>query len=172
MTNSVDLSPDLANWIRLAGMDLIQGSQTNDGRTVIWNKGGERRYFIGADDGFYVITSSDRMGSESLHLGANTITLIEKYLYVHFGGSVRKSRDLQRIKKPFTRDGLKEGFHIGETIFGGREQDTLIDPAGSVVAIAAADRLVELSRYLDASIDTIKESFMHPDGRPLFAPLV
>ncbi|WP_297595686.1 TNT antitoxin family protein [Mycobacterium sp.] len=172
MTSSVDLSPDLVNWIRLAGMDLIQGSQTSDRRTVIWNAGGERRYFVGVDDGFYVITSSDRMGAESFHFAANTTAVIEKYLYAHFGGSVRKLHGLQRIQKPFTRDELKEGFHIGETVFAGHEQDALIDPAGSLIAIAADDRLVELSHYLDASVDTIKESFNHPDGKPLFTPLV
>ncbi|WP_269462793.1 hypothetical protein [Mycobacterium basiliense] len=35
---------------------MIQGSQTDDGRVVIWNNGGEDRY--------YVITSSQRMSTE------------------------------------------------------------------------------------------------------------
>jgi hypothetical protein len=167
----VDLSTDLVEWIRVAGMDLIQGSQTKDGRTVIWNKGGERRYFIGAGDGYYAITSSDKMSAESLQFSGITMMLVEKFLYGHFGGSVRKARGLQRVQKPFTRDELKEGFHIGRVVFAGREEDALVDPAGSVVAIAADDRLVELSHYIDTSIDTVKESFFHPDGKPLFAPL-
>lgn len=171
MTNSVELSPDLVEWIRLAGMNLIQGAQTDDGRTIIWNKGGERRYFISAENEFYVITSSDRIGSETFHFGATTMGLVEKYLYAHFGGSVRKSRGLQRVKKPFSRDDLKEGFRLSEAVFAGREQDALIDPNGSLVAIAAEDRLVELSHYFNVSIDTIKESFAHPDGKPLFALL-
>lgn len=172
MTKRVDLSRDLADWIRLAGMDLMQGSQTNDGRTVIWNNGGERRYFISTDDGLYVITSSDRMGAENFHFGANTMGLVEKYLYAQFGGSVRKLRGLQRIKKPFTRDELKEGFHLSEATFAGSQQDALIDPNGLLVAIAADDRLVELSHYFNETTDSIKESFIHPEGKPLFAPLV
>jgi hypothetical protein len=58
VTNGVDLSPDLQQWLRTAGLDMIQGSQTDDGRTVLWNKGGESRYFIGVTDGWYLITSS------------------------------------------------------------------------------------------------------------------
>lgn len=52
MTIGVDLSTDLQDWIRLSGMNMIQGSETNDGRTILWNKGGEVRYFIdGSPDG-------------------------------------------------------------------------------------------------------------------------
>ncbi|WP_331852715.1 Imm61 family immunity protein [Mycobacterium basiliense] len=54
--NNVDLTDELQVWIRLAGLDMIQGSQTDDGRVVIWNNGGEDRY--------YVITSSQRMSTE------------------------------------------------------------------------------------------------------------
>lgn len=32
MTAPVDLSLDLYNWIRSAGLDMTQGSQTDDGR--------------------------------------------------------------------------------------------------------------------------------------------
>ena len=172
MTTNVDLSTDLQDWIRLAGMDLVQGSRTDDGRTVIWNKGGEIRYFIDAVDGYCVITSSDRMGAEIFHFGALTMALIEKYLYGYFGGSVRKHRGFRRVKKPFTRDELKQGFSFSNVIFAERERDALIDPAGSMVAIAADDRLVQFSHYVDVPIDTIKDSFLAPDGKPLFASLI
>lgn len=171
MTASVDLSTSLQDWMRLAGMDLIQGSRTHDGRTVIWNKGGEIRYFIDTVDGYYVITSSDRMGPENFHFGALTMTLIERYLYGHFGGSVRKLRGLQRVQKPFMRDELKQGYGFGKVVFAARERDALRDPAGSMVAIAADDRLVELSHYIDIPVEIIKESFLDPEGKPLFVPL-
>lgn len=35
MTIGVDLSTDLQDWIRLSGMNMIQGSETNDGRTIL-----------------------------------------------------------------------------------------------------------------------------------------
>ena len=172
MTTNVDLSTDLQDWIRLAGLDLIQGSRTHDGRTIIWNKGGEIRYFIDVVDGYYVITTSDRMGAENFHFGALTLTLVERYLYGRFGGSVRKLRGLQRVQKPFMRDELKQGYSFGEIFFAARERDTLIDPTGSMIAIAADDRLVEFSHYVDVPVDTIKGSFLAPDGNPLFTALI
>jgi Immunity protein 61 len=165
--NGVDLTPDLQAWLRLAGLDMIQGSQTDDHRTVIWNKGGESRYFIGVVDGWYIITSSDRMGPETYSFAAESMPVIEKYLYGQFGGSVR-SDDLPYIKAPFQRDELRPGYSIGKQVFAGRERHTLIDRTGKVVAIAAVDRLVELSHFLDASVDVIKSSYLALDGKPLF----
>lgn len=168
MTTSVDLSTDSQDWIRIAGLDLIQGARTRDGRTVIWNKGGELRYFIDFVDGYYVITSSDRMDVEKFHLGTVTMPLLEKYLCGRFGGSVRRIRGLQRVRKPFSVDELQQGCTISKRNFAARERATLIDSTGTVVAIGAVDRLVELSHYLDVTVDTIKTSYLAADGKPLF----
>ncbi|BBX73283.1 Imm61 family immunity protein [Mycobacterium shinjukuense] len=101
MTISVDLSSELQDWIQLAGLDIIQGSKTDDGRTVIWNKGGEICYFISVVDGYYVITSSQRMDAENFHFGTVSMAILERYLYGRFGGSVRSIYGLQRVRKPF-----------------------------------------------------------------------
>ena len=167
MTSGVDLTSDLQVWVRLAGLDMIQGSQANDGRTVIWNNLGEVRYFIDVVDGWYVIISSDRMGPETFEFAGESMPVVEKYLYGAFGGSVR-SEDLPYIRAPFQRDELRPGYSIGKQVFAGRERHTLIDRTGKVVAITAVDRLVELSHYLDASVDVIKNSYLAPDGKPLF----
>jgi hypothetical protein len=151
---------------------MIQGSQTDDGRTVIWNKGGEIRYFIDVVDDYHVIISSDRMGREDFHFGALTMALLEKYLYGHFGGSVRKHRGFRHVRKPIAREELKQGYSFSEIVFAGREEDALIDPAGSMVAIAADDRLVAFSYYVDVPIDAMTGSFLAPDGKPLFASLI
>ncbi|GAB5001359.1 Imm61 family immunity protein [Mycobacterium avium] len=50
----------------------------------------------------------------------------------------------------------------------GRERHVLRDRSGGSVAVAALDRLVTLSHYLDATIEDIKASFQAPDGKPLF----
>jgi hypothetical protein len=172
MKESIDLSMDLQHWLRMGGLQLTQGSQTSDGRALLWNKGGERRYFIGPIENYYLITSSDRMGEEHFHLAALSSGLLEKYLYGHFGGSVRKSRGLPRVRKPFMRNEIKQGYTINTITFGGEERDTLIDPAGAILAVAADDRLVELSHYVEVSTDAIKDSFLDPDGEPLFSPLL
>nr|WP_269195073.1 Imm61 family immunity protein [Mycobacterium avium] len=64
----MDLTSDLQAWIRLAGLDTVQGSETNDGRTIIWNQGGESRYFIDFADNWYIVNSSDRRGPKTLTL--------------------------------------------------------------------------------------------------------
>ncbi|MCA2243818.1 MULTISPECIES: TNT antitoxin family protein [Mycobacterium] len=167
MTTSVDLTPDLQAWLRLADLDLIQGSQTNDNRTIIWNKGGEVRNFIGLVDDWYVVTSSDRMGPETYDLAAESMQVIEKYLYGELGSVVRGD-ELPSIRAPFERDELRPGYDISKVNFAGRERRALIDHDGRAVAIAAVDRLVELSHYLDASVDAIKNSYLSADGKPLF----
>ncbi|UGT93414.1 TNT antitoxin family protein [Mycobacterium ostraviense] len=168
MTNGVDLTPDLQAWGRRAGLDMVQGSQTNDGRTVIWSNVGEVRYFISNVEGWYVITCSDRLGPEAYEFAAESMPVIEKYLYGVFGASVRSSAGLPYIRAPFHRDELRPGYSIGKRDFAGRERHTLIDHTGKVVAITAVDRLVELSHYLDATIDLIKNSYLAADGKPLF----
>lgn len=167
MTRSVDLTPDLEAWLRLADLDLIQGSQTDDNRTIIWNKGGEVRNFIGWADNWCVITSSDRMGPETYDLAAESMQVMEKYLYGEFGAMVRRDT-LPPIRTPFDRDELRPGYDISKMAFAGRERHALVDRDGRVVAIAAVDRLVELSHYLDVSVDTIKSSYLATDGKPLF----
>ncbi|WP_407688871.1 TNT antitoxin family protein [Mycobacterium sp. HUMS_1102779] len=168
MTSSVDLTPDVQHWLRLAGLDMIQGSQTNDGRTIIWNSGGEVRNFIDFSDGWYIITESDRMGPEAFSFAGASMQIIEKYLYGAFGGVVRGD-DLPSVRVPFDREELYPGYSIGKVLFEGRERRTLVDHAGKVVAIAAIDRLVELSHYLNVSIEIIKGSYLAADGKPLFA---
>lgn len=164
---SVDLSTDLEQWLHLAGLDMIQGSQTNDARTIIWNKGGEVRYFIEFTDDWYVINSSDRMGPEAFDFAAKSMPVIEKYLYGSFGGSIR-GRDLPYIRAPFQRDELRPGYNIGKQMFAGRERHVLVGRDGTALAIAGVEDLVELSHYLDTTVETIKDSYRAPDGKPLF----
>ncbi|MBY0387386.1 MAG: TNT antitoxin family protein [Mycobacterium pseudokansasii] len=171
MTAPVDLSLDLYNWIRSAGLDMTQGSQTDDGRTVIWNKGGEVRYFVSYADGYSTMTSSNRMAPERFHLSSSTMPILEKYLYGRFGNSIRKQNGLGWVRKPCAIDELQQAYTIGKVTFYGRERDALIDESGTVLAIGEIDRLVELSHYLGAPVSAIKDSFFNPQGKPLFSPL-
>jgi hypothetical protein len=164
----VDLSPEVCHWIERAGLEMIQGSEAEDGRTTMWNNLGEVRDFINFTDGWFVITSSDRMGPESYAFGANSMTVIELYLYAMVGGSVRSGQKLPPIRTPFKRDELRPGYVIGTTDFAGRERHTLIDATGDTVAMAGVGDLVELSHFLDTTVDVIKASFLAPDGKPLF----
>ncbi len=170
MTDGVDLSPDVTVWLREAGLDVIQGSQTNDHRTVIWNKLGESRYFIESTADWYVVTSSDRMGAETFDFAGRSMPITEKYLYGTFGGSVRRRLYLPDIRAPFLPHELQPGYEITMRGFAGRERHALVDRNGQEVAIAGVEDLVELSHYLDVPVDVIKNSYRDPDGGPLFTP--
>ncbi|VAZ96328.1 Imm61 family immunity protein [Mycobacterium pseudokansasii] len=117
MINGVDLTSDLQAWCRRARLDMVQGSQTKDGRTVIWGNAGEVRYYIYNIEGWYVITCSDRMGPEAYDFAATSMHVIERYLYGVFGGSVRNSAGLPYIRAPFSRKELRPGYSIGKTEF-------------------------------------------------------
>ncbi|MET2822396.1 necrotizing toxin immunity factor IFT, partial [Mycobacterium tuberculosis] len=105
---------------------------------------------------------------EGYEFAAASMSVIEKYLYGYFGGSVRSERELPAIRAPFQPEELMPEYSIGTMTFAGRQRDTLIDSSGTVVAITAADRLVELSHYLDVSVNVIKDSFLDSEGKPLF----
>jgi hypothetical protein len=169
--DNVEFSDDLQAWLRLAGLNVTQGSQTHDGRPVFWTNLGESRYFIDVIDGWFVISCSDRMGPETYEFSAASMAVIEKYLFGTYGSSVRDRRGLPRVRVPFQRDELREEYGIDKQIFAGRERHTLIDRTGRVVAIAGVEDLVELSHYLDVSVDVIKSSYLAPDGTPLFTLL-
>lgn len=57
---------------------------------------------------------------------------------------------------------------LGKQNFSGRKRHTLINDTGQVVAVAAVDRVVELSHHLDATMEAIKHSYLAIDGKPLF----
>jgi hypothetical protein len=165
----LDLSADLQDWIHASGLELTQGSQTSDGRTVLWNKGGEVRYFINLVDGWYVVTSSDRMSAEGFEFAGSSMLIIEKYFYGDRGWTIRRAKGLPRIQRPCETEQLQPGYSIDRMDFGDRERPVLIGPDKVRVAIAGVADLVELSTYVDTPVDAIKDSFLDPQGNPLFA---
>src|SRR6185312_4211667 len=101
MTNGIQISPRLEQWAKLADYALTPGSQTTDGRPVFWSALGEIRLFIGKNqDGWLVVTDSDRMESESFVLAASSMDAIEKYLFGRFCMYIRNSRGLPRVRVP------------------------------------------------------------------------
>jgi hypothetical protein len=136
--------------------------------------GGEVRHFIGFDDGWYVVTDSDRMGSEHFILAAPSMTTIERYLFGRFCLSIRSNADLPRVHAPTSTDGISAHFSIETRCFEGVDRFALIDTDGSIAAISSADKvtaraeLTKLALYLTATIDQIEASAFDPDGKPLF----
>lgn len=176
MTDKVEVSQRLEQWAKLADYTLTPGSSTTDGRPVFWSASGEIRLFIGRkQDGWFVITDSDRMESEGFVLAASSMDTIEKYLFGRFGMYIRSTRGLPRVGVSFSANRQPFNFSIDTRDFEGVERFALIGSDGSTVAISSADKvtgtseLKKLALYLEATTDQIEASAIDPEGKPLFA---
>lgn len=175
MTGGIEVSRQLQEWAALAGYALTPAAVAQDGRALFWSAGGEVRLYLGSrDDGWFVVTRSDRMGDEYFKFAAPSMSVIEKYFYGNFGQAIRSSRDLPIIPMPKSEDEVSQGFSIETRQFDDVERFALVAPDGSVVGISSGGKLlasallVELSLYLTATIEDIMASFLDPDGKPLF----
>jgi hypothetical protein len=175
MTASIQISRQLEEWASLAGYSLTPGSSTSDGRAMLWSAGGEVRYFIGSNDGdWFIITDSDRLGSENFKLAAVSMSTVEKYLFGMFGEYIRSKRSLPPVNVPIAKDEISAEFTIQKSVFESANRLALIHSDGSPLAFSSADpvygtmELAGLSLYLTATVDDITAAFLNPDGRPLF----
>jgi hypothetical protein len=175
MTDGLEISPRLERWAQLAGYSLTQGSRTADGRAVLWASLGEIRLLIGRNqEGWFVISDSDRMEAENFVLAAPSMTTIEKYLFGRFTLTIRSNESLPRVRVPIPVENGSMPFRIATKTFEGIERFALIGLDDSTIAVSSADRVTaaaelnKLSRYLTATIDEIEASATNPGGEPLF----
>lgn len=175
MTSGVEVSQRLEQWAKLADYALTSGSNTPDGRPVFWSALGETRLFIGRkQDGWLVVTASDRMESESFILAASSIHAVEKYLFGRFAMYMRSARGLPRVGVPKSVGNEASDFSIETRDFEGVERFALIGADGSTLAISSSDRITataelkKLALYLVATVEQIEASAMDPEGKPLF----
>lgn len=177
MSTAANISPDLAEWARLAGFELTQGSEARDGRTLFWNRLGEVRYFIAArSDGWIVVTDSHRMADEHFLFAGESMSVVELFFCGKCGLSTRSARDLPPLRYPRTVQDVVSGYRIETRLFDGDEDLALIDSEDSVLAVTGSGKiagiaeLAALSLYLTTSTEAIKASYLHPAGMPLFRP--
>jgi hypothetical protein len=175
MTGHIEISPRLERWAKRADYTLTPGSRTHDGRAVFWASLGEIRLLIGRNqDGWLVVTDSDRLGPEHFILAAPSITTIEKYFFGRFALSVRSNLGLPRVRVRNSPEEMWNHFKVDTRSFEGVERFALVGPEGSTVAISSADKitaraeLAKLARCLTATVDEIEASAVDPDGKPLF----
>ncbi|WP_082975786.1 TNT antitoxin family protein [Mycobacterium sp. E2238] len=175
MTDCIEISTRLEQWAGRVGYTLTPGNRTDDGRAVLWAAVGEIRLFIGKnDDGWFVVTDSDRMGAEHFILAAPSMAIIEKYLFGRFCLRIRNAKGLPRVSVPTRDNGLPSSYSIELRDFEGVQRFALIASDGSTVAISSADRVTanaelrRLALYVPATVEQIEASAVDPDGKPLF----
>lgn len=175
MRNEIGLTARVGLWAEQAGYFVTERS-SEDGRAILWNSGGEIRYFIGGDAGdWIVVTSSERMGEEQFELASRLPGLVERKLIATFGRLVRSRSGLERLSRSLSADDLAPGYSTGVQSFWGKVRRTLIDPEGDVIAVVSGGELVgtvnavELSVFASSTVDAISRSLMDPSGKPLFS---
>ena len=175
MTGRIEISDELREWAYRAGYETTPASETGDQRAILWNRGGEVRYFVGVDYGdWVVVTESDQMSEERFYLASRSLQVIERHFFGRFGELIRRRLDLAELDLPDSEQEVRGDLSITTVDFAGRERRALVDSAGQVIATSSGDsltavwRLAELSAYLTATVPEIKQSFEDPGGRPLF----
>src|ERR1700743_786626 len=174
MTGRIEISDALREWAYRAGYETTPASETGDQRAILWNRGGEVRYFVGVDYGdWVVVTESDQMSEERFYLASRSLQVIERHFFGRFGELIRRRLDLAELDLPDSEQEVRGDLSITTVDFAGRERRALVDSAGQVIAASSGDsltavwRLAELSAYLTATVPEIKQSFEDPGGRPL-----
>ncbi|GAB1815540.1 Imm61 family immunity protein [Mycobacterium sp. MUNTM1] len=174
MSRMVVVSEDLEEWASAAEYSLTHASEIGE-PAIFWNSGGEIRKFIALDiEGWFVVSTSERMGNDQFNLAAPSMETVERYLYAYFGQTMREARHLPRLRQPSKIGEIPDGFTIRQMEFGGRLRRSLVGPMGTIVAVGSGDAvlgtmmLVRLARSLSVTVEAIKESFLSEDGTPLF----
>jgi hypothetical protein len=175
MRNEIGLTAEVKLWAQRAGYSVTESS-SEDGRAIIWNSGGEIRYFIGKDAGdWIVITSSERMGEEQFELASALPGLVERRFVAIFARLVRAHMGLARLSRPQSAADLASGYSVGVQSFWGKDRRTLVDPGGRVIAVVNGGELVgtlnvvELSVFASNTLEAIVQSMMDASGKPLFS---
>jgi hypothetical protein len=175
--DGVGISSDLRAWALDAGFILTPVDK--DGRSMFSTSDSEIRYFVEkVDEGWFRVTSSNRMGPEQFEMAAPSLSTIEAYFYGSFGADIRDNAEMIEAT-PDTRrlDGRfqispatdEELAHLQLVYDDDEPYLALFDQAG-VIAVDGFDvemanmRLNDLAVYLSHDKDEIRAAFTAADG--------
>lgn len=175
MRPEIGLTAAFERWADRARFQITEPSST-DARTIVWDDGGEIRYFVGKDvDGWIVVTKSVRMADEHFELASVHPALVERWFVAAFGRNYRAFHRSQRLSLPVMAEKLAAGYSIGKQELWGQNRCTLIDSQGQMIAVVGGDDVIGttnvayLSVLASNTVDAIEQSFLDPEGKPVFA---
>lgn len=176
MIAAIEFSGELIDWAARAGFYFTQASVTEEewrsfikDRAFFSNRGGEIIYFIAINEnGWLVVTSSERRGREQLEFAARSVGVLERYFFGCFGWDIRSSQRLPRLARPHLAADVQPGFSIRPVEFEGVRREALTAPSGDIVGIGSIGELARLSLYLNSTVADIQASYQSLDGQPLF----
>ncbi|MGZ0067977.1 Imm61 family immunity protein [Microbacterium sp. Yaish 1] len=162
-------SSEFREWARRAGYSVA----LEENRIVIFDVGGEIRYYVGAQSGDYVVTRADRSEAERFVLSARAFVDVERYLTRALSVDARAAAGLSPVKLPFDEESVAPGY---ETVTLADGLAGLTRSTGEVRGVRFADRFVhpavQYSYYADADLADLRRSLEAPDGAPLFTRYV
>lgn len=160
---------EFREWARRAGYSVA----LEENRIVIFDVGGDIRYYVGAQSGDYVVTRADRSEAERFVLSARASVDVERYLTWALSVDARAAAGLSPVRLPFDKESVAPGY---ETVILNDGLAGLRRSTGEVRGARFADRFVhpavQYSYYADADLADLRRSLEAPDGAPLFTRFV
>lgn len=164
------LTQELVDWAELAGYAFTPEDHSD--AALFWlDPGGEIRLYIRKSPDAFTLTKAERASEEQFELSADSLGVLERYLFGAFGWDLRSKRGLPRIKTPRKMDELAAGYRLDALDLEGFRR--LLDSQGMAIAtargkVSSVTVLVELSHLLKASLDDLRASYEDANARPLF----
>ena len=170
-------SPQLQDWLARADGRISIDPRRWPGAFVSLD-GGEIVYlFDRAADGMIVVSSSNRGGAPVENFRTPSLDVVERFLANEAGSSARFLAGIAGdIRVPFQIDELAPGARLRvltDGKLGGIEELSIDGEVVGEFGFGPSGRLahasaVRASHYGAASLADIEESYLSPDGTPLF----
>lgn len=165
----MELSADLVAWARLAGYSCSREADA----ILLFSSGGETCYYIrsGLDDtAWIVVTEADRGGQEKYVFSAANQEVLEKYFWNYFGFGIRMAARQPRLVFPTKREDIPSGYSIeidsaDRLLLTGPENNPIAQSRNSSTGTSL---LVELAAVVGYSVEDLKDSYINPQGHPIF----
>jgi hypothetical protein len=148
-------------YVEIAGCELRHLGET----WVILDYGGETQFFLRWTSDGSVLTMAERAGSERFVMSAPDIADVERYMTTIIGSEIRSDRGLWFVYTPWDLKDVAPGWTVA---VAPDRRWHLSGPDGRIRATFAGDGAVEFSWLADACLSDIRNSYLHPDGVPLF----
>lgn len=182
MAVNIEFSPELLEWAHTAGHTFNPAREHSGewtsfikGRPYFASRGGELVHFIDTrQNGWLVVTDSERRGREDFQFAAPSQFALERYFFGYFGKIIRSRLRLPELNIPAFEDEIHPGYTVRVVEFEGESRRALVDSSGEWIALSWDDprigtaRLVQVSVYLNVSIADLKATFQSPEGLPLW----
>ena len=165
-SNGEWFDPTFEKWLEPSGYYI----HVYNDNVMVTESGGEIRFPVSEEDGWFVVSHGDRGTDEGPQIRARTLVDVQRYLANDLSSEVRTGLGLTWISLPGKPGGEAPGYQVVEL---GDRWRSLERADGSRVQVdlrggGGTNRAVEFSWVADRPLEVVLSSFAAPDGGPLF----